>query len=271
MYSSDRHKRRRSKTSEQSFLLVLQREFHFAPKIAQAILEEAQEQLYSPEAPLRPGQIRIILARRDAKPGVPLKDTDKVQITWTIDAGLEDQLILQKSGRIALRHARLQRLTVEALDQDAVATIEDLAYALQVSPRTIKRDCAALADQDIYLPTRGALHQIGRGQTHKAQIVGLWLAGNTYDQIVLKTHHTSAAIKRYIQVFVRVIAFHHQEVPKGQIAQLLQIGKSLVEQYLDIYAENDNPECQERLAEQLDRLIYQASPLKKSTVRRRLS
>ena len=79
---------------------------------------------------------------------------------------------MQQHGSPTLRRVRIQRLLDEALAQGAVATQEDLAQALHVSLRTIKRDCAAQA-QEVYLPTRGNLHGIGRGQTHKAQI-GRW-------------------------------------------------------------------------------------------------
>ena len=125
---------------------------------------------------------------------------------------------------------------------------------LNVSVRTIKRDCLVLQNEGIYLPTRGNPHGIGRGQTHKAQIIRHWLRGWTYDQIVWHTHHTATAIKRYIQAFVRVIELHQQGFSENQIGLLLQMGLALVQEYLAVYRQNDTPECRERLQEQLKRL-----------------
>jgi transcription initiation factor IIE alpha subunit len=247
--------RLQAKTPEQRFLHMLEAEFHYAPKVAQAILEEAQSCLLGSSDQLRPGQVRVVLTKREAGHGRALRETATTEVVWTIDAGLEDRQVLQAHDAIALRQVRLQRLLDEALDQGAAAVQEDLAQALQVSVRTIKRDFAALQAQGIFLPTRGKLHGIGRGQTHKPQIVGRWLKGETYDQIQLHTRHALSSIKRYIQTFVRVVHLHRQGFSNSQIAQLLGISEALVEEYLAVYHDNDTPECRKRLDEQLQRLI----------------
>jgi transcription initiation factor IIE alpha subunit len=143
---------------------------------------------------------------------------------------------------------RIQRLLDEAVEQGGVATQEDLAQALQVSLRTIKRDFAILQSQGVFLPTRGNLRGIGRGQTHKAQIVGHWLRGATYDQIAHQTRHTLSAIQRYIQTFVRVVELHQQGFADSQIGLLLNVGLALVREYLAVYQQHATPECRERLA-----------------------
>ena len=246
--------RLQAKTPEQRFLRVLEDEFHQPPRVAQALLEEAQACLLGQAQSLRPGQVRVILTRRYAGPGQALRETATTEVVWTIDAGLEDRQVLQRHGRLALRRVRIPRLLDEALAQHAVATQEDLAQALQVSVRTIKRDCAHLRAQGTYLPTRGHLHGIGRGQTHKAQIVGRWLQGETYDQIALHTHHSPTSIRRYIQAFVRVVHLHRQGFAESQIALLLEISRPLAREYLAVYRQHDAPEQRERLEAQLRRL-----------------
>lgn len=241
------------KTPQQRFLYLLENEFHFAPKISQAILDEAQACLYTNADSLHPGQIRALLARLEAKPGRPLKDTELIEVAWTIDAGAEDREVLQKYGPKHLRQVRILRLLSEAIEQGGVSAQEDLAEKLQVTLRTIKRDFVELQAQGYYLPTRANLHGIGRGQTHKAQIIAKWLQGKTYDQISLDTYHTTSAIKRYVQAFVRTVELHQQDFSHNHIAQLLQIGRSLVYEYLTIYEQNHSPEARQRLEEQLDR------------------
>ena len=251
-----------AKTPEQRFVRLLEQEFQFAPKVAQVILEEAQASLLGQPSWLRPGQIRVLLAHRQAGHGRPLRETEMVEVTWTIDAGAEDRQVKKQHGAQALRQVRLQRLLLEALAQEGVATQEDVAQALHVSVRTIKRDMRELTEQGLYLPTRGNLHGIGRGQTHKAQIIGQWLRGQTYDQIALRTHHSSTAIKRYVQSFVRVVELDQQGFGESQIGLLLQLGSALVREYLVVYAQNDQPACRQRLQEQLARLS-RAEPVQK--------
>lgn len=261
--TNERQKRLETKTAAQRFKQMLEQEFHFAPKIAQSILEEAQSHLVEPTEQNQAGQQTVILAKREAGSGRPLEKTELIQISWTLDAGAEDQQVGQQHGHKALRQVRLQRLLLEALEQGAVASQEDLSQALRVSVRTIKRDFAELQSQGLYLPSRGNLHGIGRGQTHKAQIIGQWLQGATYDQIVQRSHHCLSSIQRYIQTFVRVIELHQQEFSELQIAQLLQIGQPLVQEYLAVYEQHDQAECRQRLGEQMARLTPAVEPKKK--------
>jgi hypothetical protein len=242
------------KTPEHRFLHVLETDFQQPPRVAQALLEEAQACLLGTAQSLRPGQMRVILARRDAGHGRALRETATTEVVWTVDAGREDRQVGRDHGRIALRRVRIQRLLTEAVEQGAVATQEDLVQALHVSLRTIKRDCAHLQAQGIYLPTRGHLHGIGRGQTHKAHIVGRWLRGETYDQIALHTHHCLTSIRRYIQTFVHVVYLHRQSFTPDQIARLLEISPPLVAEYLAVNRQYAVPEYQERLDDQIQRL-----------------
>jgi hypothetical protein len=253
--------RLQTKTPECHFMRVLQQEFHFAPKIAEAILAEAQSCLFSP-GPLRPGQVRVILTRSEAGHGRPLRDSPTIEVVWTIDAGGEDRQVLQQHGRRALRQVRLQRLLDEAVEQGALAAQEDVARGLHVSVRTIKRDCALLQQQGVTLPTRGNLRGIGRGQTHKARIVGQWLEGQTYDQIARRTRHSLTAIQRYVQSFIRVISLHQQGFSESQLALVVGLGLPLVREYLAVYHAHDEPAVRERLAAQLDRLARVAGAQK---------
>ncbi len=126
----------------------------------------------------------------------------------------------------------MQRLLDEAICQGAVGTQEDLARVLQVMVRTIQRDCAKLQAEGISLPTRGKLKGIGRGQSHKAQSVGRWLQGETYDQIARRSHHHPGCIKRYVQAFARVINLHQKGWTREEIKVLLQMSTYLIKDYL---------------------------------------
>ncbi len=246
--------RQATKTVEQHFVRILIDEFQLAPRMAEAVLAEVQASLVAAGREPGAGQVRMVLSRRGAGAGPPVRQTPSVEVIWTVNAGAEDQQVLYQYGRVALRRLRIVRLLDEALAQGAAATQEDLAVALNVGLRTIKRDFQALSAQGVYLPTRGNLHGIGRGQTHKALIVGRWLRGETYDQLMLSTRHSLPSIQRYIQNFLRIVALHQQGFDASQIARFVQSGEALVQEYLAVYAQNDSPACRERLADQLARM-----------------
>ena len=89
----------------------------------------------------------VRLARKDVPLGRKLGDDDRVEVTWTLDAGASDASLLQQMGKVELRRKRLQRLLEEAHAQGAAPTDEDLACALAVQVRTIERDMLALGKQ----------------------------------------------------------------------------------------------------------------------------
>ncbi len=92
---------------------------------------------------LGPRRISVRLPRPEAPTGRPLREDETVDVVWTV-AAPED---LEASSERERRRRRLLRLLDEARAQGACATVERLAEALQVSPRTIKRDLAALRSQ----------------------------------------------------------------------------------------------------------------------------
>lgn len=253
-------RRQSAKTGAQYLRQKLEQEFEFAPRIAQAVLEEAQACLNGVGEGLQAGQMVVYLARREAGHGKGLGETALLAVRWTVDGGAEDQAVLKRHGREGLRTVRIQRLVDEAVEQGALATQEDLARVLQVDVRTIKRDCKRLQAAGNLLARCGAVRGIGRGQSHKAQIIGRWLAGESYDQLERSTKHSVVSIRRYIQHFVRVVELHQGGFAEEEVAHLTQQGLALVREYLTIYQQVDAPASQRRLAEQLARFQRADAP-----------
>lgn len=243
------------KTAEGRFLRIMEQEYHYAPRISISILEEAEECLKGNSKELKPGQQRVILVERGNRSGQRMEEMGKTEVIWTVDRGLEDVQLKDQIGRKGLRQARIKRLLEEAREQGGGATQEDLAWVLQVSTRTIKRDYAELRKKGEYLPSRGYQEGIGRGQSHKSEILRRWLKGETYDQIRLHTRHSSGSIKRYVQSFVHVIHLLKKGFGEEEIARLLQMGAGLVRAYTHVYEENQDKQSEERLNIQIKRLM----------------
>jgi len=243
------------KTLDQRFRYELESGFEMAPRIAQGILEVAKD-VFNLDAVsgdssnrLRPGQIRQVVVATGAPHGRPLRETEMVEITWTVDVGEDDLEVLKEHGSIDLRRVRILRLVDEALDQGGEPTQEDLAKALGVTARTIRSDITALEAKGYQVVTRGKLRGVGRGQTHKVLIVELYLKRHTYTEIVRRARHSASAIKRYIQTFGRVVMLNYKGLSVGEIAFAVGISERLANEYLDLYRRYDIPAYQDRLAE----------------------
>jgi hypothetical protein len=258
-----------AKTAAAQLQQKLESEYAIPRRIAEAIVSEAESCLQVEGEAVAVGQSWVLLASREAGHGQSISETSLRRVCWTLDDGGDDAITYGAHGRVGLRRVRIQRLLDEAVEQGAFATQEDLAKALQVDVRTIKRDCCELEAAGVWLSLRGNMRNIGRGQTHKAQIIRRWLCGETYDQLTRSTRHHVTCITRYVQTFVRIVALHEEGLPEQQIAHLSQSGLPLVQEYLKLYQTYDAPLYRERLAEQLQRL--QGSRQPKATQKKRMS
>lgn len=92
------------------------------------------------------------LPRSDAPTGRPLREDEWVSVTWTLAAPEDNEI----PGKTPRRHRRLLRLLREAAVQAAAPTVGDLAAALGVGERTIRRDLDALRAAGHDARTRGS-------------------------------------------------------------------------------------------------------------------
>ena len=102
-----------------------------------------------------PGQLRVSLAPVDTGAHHHPAPEEAVTVIWTVDAGEPDAALAERDGKVTLRRHRILRLLVEAEEAGGSPTVADLAGALNVSPRTIDSDLAALRRQGHSIRTRG--------------------------------------------------------------------------------------------------------------------
>src|SRR3972149_5747635 len=79
--------------------------------------------------------------------------------------------------------------------------------------------CAYLKKQEIIIPTRGSIQDIGPTTSHKTKIVELYLKGYEYTEIERRTRHTGQSIKRYIIGFTKVVMLHSKGYNQNQIRE----------------------------------------------------
>ena len=223
------------KTPEQLFIGVLRREFELSPVACMGILEAAKEHLFSP-VPETAGKLRFVCASKEAKNGKPLGEQDRISVTLTLDGGIEDLEVARTQGLQGLRQHRVLRLTQEAYDQDGLLTHEDLARLLHVSDRTIRSDVKSLAGDGNTVHTRGYDHDIGRGVSHKARIIDLYLKGYTYSDIMRKTRHSGHSVKQYVMSFGRLLLLKSRNIDNvSELSRLLNQSERLTEEYVELF------------------------------------
>lgn len=232
--------RLQAKSPEEAIIEQICRDFNLAPFMARTQFEQMLkyfEQYFELERDV--GQITFLALDGDNPPGRPVAECKRVAVTLTLDS--PDDLEALRNGIAALRRSKIQRLTREAQEQGALLTQEDLARLLCASRSTVKRDIAQLRGAGIDVPTRGQIKDIGKGISHKAQIIQDWLAGYTFSQIKQRRWHSIHSIERYCLDFQRVIRLHEQDLKTADIRVSTGLSERLIKEYLALY-EDAGPE-----------------------------
>lgn len=231
------------KQLDQQFLNKIAQGLECSPFEAQAILETVHDvfkPLFETSGAVKPGQLLFQVAAIEAPPDCPLSECRQTTVLLTLDAGQQDLDLRKNQGVVSLRRHRLQRLANEAFQQGGLLTVEDIAYRLlNCGQRTICRDLAFFKSQNIALPLRSTIKDMGRAVSHRALIVEHWLKGKEYEQIKKATFHSIASIENYIGKFKRVIALANQGFDIRQISFLAKVSPGLAEQYFAIYKKAD--------------------------------
>ncbi len=249
--------RRQQKSSEGEFLYELRHSYELSPKLSEEIVRSAKQHLMR-DHQLKEGQIEVTVIGVEERSGKMIEKMEKRKVRITLDDGSEDLATLKEFGRRGLRQVRLERMTEEAVEQGGVLSQEDLSKHLQTSIRTIKRDIQELKGRGVEIITRGVLHNIGRGQTHKVKIIGMYLEGMTYSELRQRTRHSVGAIKRYLESFTKVLmAERHRIGNAREISQVTGLSEYLVRQYQGLLVESKKDQTKRaHLEELIERSMY---------------
>lgn len=230
-----------SKSVKNAIITNIAKDFNLTPLLAAAYFTQIKDYfLEHADIKLSSGQVHY-LAIDDREPaGKPVSACRKVSVMLTLHNPDEDVIVYSKSGLSGLRHHRLLRITKEAIEQGALLSYEDIAFLLTSSVVTIKRDFAQLRRAGKIIPTRGWHHDMGRGTTHKTQILDLYLRGYLFSEIEARTHHSETAVQRYIQDFTRIILLFHNRLSIDQIRIATGFSNRLIEEYIALFRKYDN-------------------------------
>lgn len=251
--------RQQIKSSEGEFIWELENSYELSPKLSSMILLTAKDCLLK-DHELKEGQIEATVIEIEQRAGKVIEKMQKKKVRLTIDNGIEDIEVLKEYGRRNLRQIKIERITEEAVEQGGVLSQEDLSKYLGCTVRTIQRDIKQIREKGIEVITRGYLHNIGRGQTHKVKIISKYLEGSTYSEIRLSSRHSVGAIKRYLESFTKVVMAQSRGIYKAkEISVVTGISETLVSQYLVLIKESKKDKTKkENLKQLIERNSYHA-------------
>jgi hypothetical protein len=244
-------KRLQTKSVKQSIINSLAKDFNLTPILAEAYFSQISNYfLQHAEVELTAGQIHYLAIDENEPAGKPLALCKKVSVKLSLHLPEEDIPVYKKSGLRGLRHHKIIRLTNQTIDQGGLLSYEDIAFILTCSVVTIKRDMSQMRRAGIILPSRGWRHEMGRGQTHKTQILDLYLSGYQFTDIERRTKHSETAIKRYIQDFARVVLLHTKGFSLDQIRVSTNFSHRLIGEYLKLFTKHKKSSQLKRILQQ---------------------
>lgn len=263
------------KSAEQAFARKIVNGTNCSSFESEIIVEKAKEIFalgeYSEGRVLQDGQIVFIAVDSGAPPGVPIKQCAKRRVVLKHLNRSEDLQVLKDHGASAKRRQQMMRMAVEAQEQGALLTQEDLALILDCDVRTIRVDIQKLCREGIMVPTRGTVRDIGPGVTHKVKAIKLWLSGKEALEVARQLNHSLKAVERYIQTFSRVV--YAQRRMRNILKTALVVGISVASagNYWELHAElvKDNSFYNQRLEEilKVGQEHWEAVDVKKSHLR----
>jgi len=224
-----------------SILNLIRRDYQFitGEKIQNLFvsdLVDLVEKCYREPWQLDVGQIMWFGVKIPEKPnyGKNSKNTPLTPVVLTLISKEDIEMKNAGCSGKEIKEAKIVRLFKEAYKQGTLITHDDVAFLLHTTIITISRYVRDYMKRTgEVLPTRGIIHDIGCAITHKKIILKLYKNGYQTPDISRMTNHTEQACDRYIKAYKKVEKLS-KTMNSDEIAQVLEMSRSLVEEYINI-------------------------------------
>jgi hypothetical protein len=165
-----------------------------------------------------------------------IRDTELVPVVLDLSTPADIEAILARVPASERLLRKAIRLCEQAHQQGALLSDSDLAELLATGNSHVGKLLATHERQTRkVVPRRATLHDVGTALTHKRIICWKRYAeGKAPDQVARETHHSLAAVDRYLADFDRVRYCKRLGMDQDKIAFTLNHGPQLVAQYLEI-------------------------------------
>lgn len=236
------------------------REHGYTPAAARAFLQELKDlALRIKQIERKPGQIIAFGVSAQEPPGQSLAEAE-IRMVVLDYITVEDWGLVNRTSPQKLKWNRLVRLCTQAYEQGVALSLPDLAHLLGISTDAIE---AAIKEHDqVVLPTRGRVADMGPMLSHVDKIISLYMDGYTETEIKRRTGHSYDSIERYLWDFARVVLLAERGMPLPAIRQALGMSRRVVTKHLELYKRFCHPDYAFRMA-RVRRMVDMQAPPKK--------
>jgi len=239
-----------NKSPEQHAAQRLEAEAGLNKAQIRVVLDVLGDHLHRYHSELRdPGTVIHTAVSISEPPGKPIKHCKMVPVRLTM-LHPADVNVQAEKGTVEVRRLRVARLCWEAFEQRAPLSYEDLSALLGIDVSTVKDLVSQLRERGLFVPTRGAVKDIGPEPSHKRVIAEMLGRGETTSQIRAVTKHSEHAIGRYQHDFSLVLYLlsTYPDAPDERRRYLSGLSSKVYETYCDVARRlSAEPICQTHL------------------------
>lgn len=149
--------------------------------------------------------------------------------------------LLNGENRKKIKQEIEVRLFNNSMEQGGVLNNIDVATIMNLSPSTISRHIREYEkENDVLIPRRGTIHDMGPSVTHKKQICyKVVVEGKTIEQVARETNHSPEAITRYVKDYKRISSCLANGLSIESTKFVTNVSKKLIYEYMNLIEENN--------------------------------
>ena len=226
-----------------SFSIGLLEDFNLSPVKLRAIKQITDEVLSAISGSRAHGDIIYWAVSASTPAGVPLSAAKLVPVSLTIydEQDISDLSTDKDINRLSgIKFKKIARISAQAKVCGAYLTHADLSYLLGIHCSAISN--ILKANPSVAVPLRGVCCDIGRGITHRKEIIKLYLDMHTETEIVSRTGHSYESVENYIKEFAAVLALSERGLPIPLIRRITGRSIKLVSAYMDLIDKYSEPQ-----------------------------
>ena len=178
------------------------------------------------------GQIITFGVAADEPPGRSLSEA-KLHLVALDYVTADDWGAIKRTSPQELKWKRLERLCTQSYEQGVALSLPDLAHLLGISTDAVQNTMKK--HDQVILPTRGRVADMGSTLSHAEKIVALYMDGYTETEIKRRTGHSYDSIERYLFDFSRVVCLAERGMPPA-MRQALAMSRRVVTKYLNLWS-----------------------------------
>ena len=187
---------------------------------------------------IKPGEAFMIGVDKNEKPGFRKSLLDTKLNTCIVSLFTQEDINMKNNSIKAkeIKKQKLKRVLNEAIKQDVVFSNQDMSHIMNLSTSTISKYIHEIEEEEnILLPRRGTIHDLGPSISHKIFILKkIKVELKSIEQTCRETHHSKEAVNRYLKDFENIQLLYENQFSIDEIHQATKKSQKLIQEYIQI-------------------------------------